>query len=321
MTSSGALVVTYLRSTGAVTETDTTAQSRTWLPVAAAAAVAVLVVVGVVLANLGGPGDSFSLASSATIPSGHAADAVVRDGDTVRGSGLVVAVPGQPVRFCAPVATGGSTPLSGCPVGVRVTGVDLSRLTSIDHDRGTVNGMATLTGSYRAGTIAVTDQSPYHLRKYDPYDDQPPCGEPDGGWPKGEVNPDAASSYRSRNRDTVELVAIMRPAKGESVLYVVTDGDPTAAGNALLPVYGKALCAVRGKYTTRQIETARAMLDRHVGSGLTKADSAGGPTIDRQGRVQVTADVPVIDDAFAKDVDAQPAGLVQLTVWLRPTGN
>jgi hypothetical protein len=30
--------------------------------------------------------------------------------------------------------------------------------------------------------------------------------------------------------------------------------------------------------------------------------------------------VPVLSAAFAKVVDAQPAGLVQLTVWLRPTG-
>ena len=53
---------------------------------------------------------------------------------------------------------------------------------------------------------------------------------------------------------------------------------------------------------------------------LTDVNNGGGPTIDSHGNVEIEADVPIVTDAFAKAVDAQPAKLIQLTVWLRPTG-
>ena len=84
--------------------TSNRSDTPTWLPFAAAGALVVLVIVVTVLLNSGGADDTFDLRTSATIPSGHAAAAVVHVGDTVRGSGEVFVPPGGPMRFCAPVA-------------------------------------------------------------------------------------------------------------------------------------------------------------------------------------------------------------------------
>jgi hypothetical protein len=293
---------------------------RTWIPFAAAGAVVLVIVATTVLLNLGGRSDGFDLATSATIPSGHAADAVIHDGDTVRGSGVVVAARGQPVRFCAPVVTADSGLSAQCRLSVPVTGVDVQALSSRHTAGSTISGLATLTGTYRDGRIAVTEQKPFRTPRVVLNQDQPPCHEPDGGWPSGAADPSAAVRYQRAHPGSIEIVALLHPSARQTVIYVVTNGDPTTVGSALDAKYGDRLCAVAGKYTPEQLRAATSAVTSEVGSGLTKPDTAGAATVDRYGRVLVPADVPMVSAAFAKLVDAQPAGLVQLTVWLRPTG-
>lgn len=283
----------------------------TWLPFVAAGALVVLVVVVTVLLNSGGADDGFDLRTSATIPSGHAAAAVVHIGDTVRGSGEVFIPPGGPVRFCAPVAV----PADGspsCPLSIALTGAAAHTLNP-GHD-------VTITGVYHGASIAVTSVTPVPGHQgVSVGQDVVPCAAPDGGWPNGEIDLGAAQQYQATHPGDVVIEAILRPSKTAAVAYVVTSGDPTNAGDALTKRYGKRLCVVQSKFSTQQIAAAKRLVNAHLGSTLTDVNVGGGPTIDPHGNVIVDAEVPIVDASFARAVDAQPARLVQLTVWLRPT--
>lgn len=280
------------------------------VPVAAAAAVVLFLIVITVLLNSGGGSGGFDLRTSATIPSGHATDAVIADGDTVTGTGEVLPAAGGTARLCAPA---GLTVGSHCRLWVRLTGVEPGRLGA---DR-----RATVTGVYRHGSIAVARMSPAgDSRPAGPGHEVVPCVAPDNGWPDGTVDLGAANRYRQAHPGTVVLVARLRPAKAAEVVYVVTSGDPSAAGTALTKSYGNRLCVVQSRFTSSQIATAEQTLVSRRGGGLTDVNLVGGPTIGAHGAVEVDATVPIVDESLAKAVDAQPAGLIQLAVWLRPTG-
>lgn len=288
--------------------TSARGEGSTAVPIAAAAGVVLIMVVVIVLLNSGGSGDGFDLNTAATIPSGHAADAVIHNGDTVRGSGAVVVERGGKALFCPPVATIEGRP---CPSGLALTGAGARKVVGMHS--------ATITGVYHGGSIAVTDVKPY--------DDHPshrfghdivPCAAPDGVWPHGDVDLSAAQSYRQAHPRDIVLLAILRPSPASAVAYVVTSGDPNAAGTALTKVYGKRLCVVPSPFSPQQIAAAKQLVISHVGTALTDVNTGGGPTTDAHGKVEINAVVPVISESFAKAVDAQPAGLVQLTVWLRP---
>jgi hypothetical protein len=280
----------------------------TWLPFAAAGAVVLLVIGVTMLVNSGGTDDNFDLRTSATIPSGHAAAAVVHVGDTVRGSGSVIVGPGGTARLCPPVA---SVEGDTCPLGLALTG-DVSNLAHLHS--------ATITGVYHGRSIAVTSATPAPShRGLSVGHDVVPCAAPDGGWPKGEIDLGAAQQYQATHPGDVVIEAILRPSPTAAVAYVVTSGDPTNAGNALTKAYGKGLCVVQSKFSTQQLAAAKRLVNAHLGSTLTDVNVGGGPTIDSHGNVLIDADVPILDPSFARAVDAQPADLVQLTVWLRPT--
>jgi hypothetical protein len=305
-----------LRLTGRVGETGVTPrreQGSTVVPIAAAAVLALIVIVITVLLSSGGSDDGFDLRTSATIPSGHAADAVIHDGDTVRGSGAVVVGRGGKALFCPPVASiEGQT----CPLGIALTGSAAHKLVGMHS--------ATITGTYHVHpgqrSIAVTDVKPFDDRRSHLVGrDVVPCTAPDGGWPRGEVDMSAADSYKTNHPRDIVLVAILRPSPTSAVAYVVTAGDPRAAGTALTKVYGQRVCVVQSPFSVQQIDAAKRLITAHVGRSITDVNSGGGPTIDSHGNVEIEAQVPIIDASFARLVDAQPAGLVQLTVWLRPS--
>src|SRR5437870_11364499 len=79
----------------------------------------------------------------------------------VGGSGLVVASSARDVRFC-----GGPTTLAlrpgppRCGNGVRVEGVDLSRLANRVSRHGATWGLAYLAGSFENGALTVVRQGP-----------------------------------------------------------------------------------------------------------------------------------------------------------------
>lgn len=314
-----------MRCTGRVSDADDPGQRRapSWLPFAAAAALVVVVAVVAVLLRSVHRGDGFSLATSSTIPSGHAAAAVVHDGERVRASGTVVVGPGRAARFCGPVAEaarGQRAPV--CRPAVVLDGIDPTRLTGAHTRSGRTVGQATITGVYRHGRIQVDRQAGYRPRP-DPLHALPPCAAPDSGWPPGPAvdrRLPAVQRYEHRHPGAVLVGTVLHPSRGRSVVYVITSGNPNPVGDALLPVFGKRLCVARSPYSPAEIAAARRLLAAHLGTALTDVTSTGGPTADDHGRLEVPASVPVLTSSFAHQVDGQPAGLIQLKVWLRPSG-
>jgi hypothetical protein len=225
---------------------------RRWAPVLAATVVAVAASVLAVQTRDGGTEDlarrttgdvSLAMAWSP-------ADQVVRDGMRVRASGTVLAVPGQPVRFCAPAITPAwagpdenGTPR--CPHWVVVTGVDLDTLVDRAERAGTRFGTASLTGTWQSGVLAVTDQGPPAPPAM--YRSPPiPCPAPAGGWKAtGYIDNKALFAYVNGHDDRFRRPWVGYVDGGVEVLVVeVVRGDVGADRDELRRRYPGNLCVV-----------------------------------------------------------------------------
>ena len=158
-------------------------------------------------------------------------DAVVQNGDRVRGQGGVVALPGRPVRLCSgggpqtgvDVAFRGPIPTPAyCPVGITLVGADLDRLGARQERDGAVWGTAEVTGVYRDRTITVTGQRVppvTDLEQQKPLTDEFPadCHPPAGGWPQREVQDmpgiDRADQYVAAHPDVLGSLSIAYPKR------------------------------------------------------------------------------------------------------------
>jgi hypothetical protein len=252
-----------------------------WQPLAAAAAVVVVAAgaIGVVAARRDAERPATPAAAGYTPAP---VDTIVRDGDRVRGEGLVVALPGAPVRLCTgsrpdtgPVATprsAGGLPPESCPVGVTLVGVDLDRLTDRQEQSGAVWGTAEVTGVYRAGTVTVTAQA---IRSTDAGKGLSPalpadCPVPPGGWPRREVQSlpgiGQAGQYVAAHPDVLASVSIGYPEPtpsgrvGTQVLLVGTTGDVGSAIRAVRRFYAGSLCVRKVAHSRTQLQAARAVL-------------------------------------------------------------
>jgi hypothetical protein len=273
-------------------------------------------------------------ASSVQTRPRHAADSgslgllVLHPGDTVKAGGEVVSIPGRPVRFCAPVPEGGSTwgnRIRWCPVGIDVTGVDLSKLSHRTEKSGRVSGWATLKATYAPGELTVVEQRAYHDSEHLFDFSKVPCSPPAGGWPRGRKNDNlltkTAERYRHRHPGSIIDLAFLRPSQRQVLLYVLTRGAPAPVRSALRRYYGKRLCVVRSHFSQAQISHGRhvliaAMQGPHP---MTSPYDAGGPDLrQKDDQPQDSAAMPRISAWFARQVDALPRHLARVTVWLGP---
>lgn len=293
--------------------------------VVAASVVAVVAVAGGVAAYEGQRSDNAGVSATARpgdVVSGNASSFVLHDGDTVRGQGGILAVPGRPVRFCAPRivadsgSTGGKAPRN-CP-GVTVTGVDLTNLASRQVQDGVITGEAELTGTYRHGSIAVTSQLAT-TGTPDFFHDYVPCSAPPGGWGHSDPNSGPALHYQKQHPGTVIEVALLRPARHQVLMYVLTAGDPGPVRSALTPAYGRNLCVQQSRYSQAQIHDARHV----VGSTMSNHPTlytpyAVGTGLAPDAQVAVDVSVPILDAHTAHLIDSAAPGLVHVDLWLRP---
>lgn len=271
---------------------------------------------------------------------------VVRDGTRVTGTGSVVAVPGRAVRFCAPVARAdigyapGQEPAPEyCELGVDAEGVDLEALASPREKEGAVEGQATLTGTYRDGTLVVEEQEP--PTPHTPGDEvegPPPCEAPEGGWPRdpallrgpghepeGDANmlaeQPAMDRYRAEHPGDVVQIALLRPFP-DSVLMGVSAVDEAAAeraAEALLPAYGKRLCVVVSRFTRAQITAAQAEIRVGSDEGRRLGVMGGaGEGVSDDLQVEVGYDVVMVTEELQRRAQEHPPGLLVLRPWLVP---
>ena len=261
--------------------------------VAGAAALAVLAgVVGIAAArgSAGAPAGSAAAPAPRPAASGAEAplappDAIVHDGDRVRGQGQVVALPGRPVRLCSGLVTQVARfaypmPVPAyCAVGLTLVGADLDRLADRHERDGAVWGLAEVTGVYRDRTVTVTaqDAPPTAAARLKPDAPALPadCPAPAAGWPRREVQAlpgiDQANRYVATHPEVLGSLSIGYPeptrsgAIGTQVLLIGTTGEVTEATRAVRRWYAGSLCVRSVPHSRAQLLAARAVLT----AGLT----------------------------------------------------
>jgi hypothetical protein len=321
---------------------------RRWvLPALLAALVTAAVAISGVLVTRPDKPAALAAAPKRDVPM---ADLVVRDGDLVRGFGMVVAEPGKPVRFCAPDADasiGGpelpdadAAPVAPACPGVTLTGADLGRLTDREEHDGTVSGAAWVEGRYHAGTVAVTRQTPVSpaAPAPDPLGGPlppPPCAAPDAGWQPGQLDDGAVGtldSYLEAHPDQYGGDEISYPDGEPSpsddpepppgpgptqVLVVGSVLDQARAQRELAAIFPGNLCVTRAAHTRRQVDAVAARFDPLLGK--TPQAYQSGPDY-FAGRYTVNLfllDEPTYATLTGAD---RNSGVLAADPWLRPLG-
>lgn len=270
-----------------------------------------------------------SFPSGSIVGSGHVHDYVLRDGDTVRGVGEILALPGRAVRFCDPLpfldnatVSAGDPYFRYCADGVDLHSADLTNLAGRKQQGDKIYGFAQLTGKYRHHTLTVTHQIATTPARDQIYTD-PPCSPPAGGWSTTYRSLDPIRVYKRSHPAKVIEIAYLLPSRHHRVPYVITAGATGPVRTALTPAYGTDLCVARSRYTRQQLDSANTkmkslLLQQTSPGSLTALTAAGGIDLDRQAQPDVPAEVAVVSRNLATAVDALPQGIVQLQVWLTP---
>lgn len=255
---------------------------------------------------------------------------VLQAGQHVSASGRVVAVPGRPVRFCAPVAEAAVGFAKGhepaptyCAQGVDVQGVNLQALMNRREKDGAVEGLAALDVTYDGqGSVSVVHQGRYRDANDAPEPpDRVPCPAPAGGWPVGAADENldvtAMDDYAHAHPEVVVTSALLRPSTTQAVAYVLTTTDAAPVAAALGPAYGTSLCVVRSRFTQTQISHADDAFTALMQHGPVYVVGAGGLGPDAQPIVDV--ELTAVTPKIAALADRQPSGLVKLEPWLAPS--
>lgn len=270
---------------------------------------------------------------------------IPRDGDSVEGSGLVVAAPGKPVMFCPPLPTAGVGTVPGQPepppecdaaIGVRVTGVDLGRLFEAGTRAGVRFGWGTLRGTWRQGTVAVTAQGqPAAEDPIEPPDGVPPgCAPPAGGWHPGsgtdEIGDTGFQPYLDGHADQLAEPYIAWPhgfpsgptdspaytGKVNVMVVPVVSGDVDRIRADLTRVYAGNLCVVQappGRFSQQHTKQVMAAVDPLM-TNRSRIYQAGG---EGTGRVEVR--VSYLDRDLYAALSRVGLDNIVVVAWLHPT--
>lgn len=254
-------------------------------------------------------------------------DTVVRDGDRVTGASRIVQLPGQPARFCGSefttdvgYAPGEEPAPYDCPNGVPLEGVDLDRLADRRRSGGAVEGWATITGTWRAGTITVEEQDdPPPLGEFG-LRQEPPCPAPEGGWPHGperdsmDAELQALKGYWAEHPSDPDRFAQLHVSPTQTLFGLVVS-DEAAKAQAeldLRPLLGDRMCVVVARHTDAELAAVR---DSDL---VRRPESRGGGMHlgeDLQAALQLS--VLFVTEELAAAVAEHPEGLVELEPALR----
>jgi len=263
---------------------------------------------------------------------GRADRLIVRDGDTVEAVGQVIATSGRPALFCPddylyPASLDGLPP-SCEPDGLILTGVDLNVLSGRSVDKDTITGWAKLRGVYRAGTLAVSQQtaeSPQRSQAPFPYE-TPPCAAPPGGW-KGHPDNNAIGDYIKLHSDRFNyltgFVYSYPPNAKWDPVYIgdhewvivvgVSSGNVTHAQQELHRRFGPNVCAVPIALSSAQILTAQ-----HAIRPLAKDRSNHIYMTGTSAFQPVLVKLTVLTDRLYAKFPIAVLTAIQLDPWLRP---
>jgi hypothetical protein len=284
-----------------------------WQPIAVALAVIALTAGIVAVAAVRRPAGPPPAVGPTGVPTDAPTEAVVHDGDTVRGGGEVVALPGQPARLCGRrivnLLPGEDEQLPPCEVWVTLLGADLDLLTGRHERGGAVWGYGWFTGTYRDRTLTVTRQEPPPEPQASPppHGDLPAdCPAPPGGW-RGDVQADpdinrVARWLAASSRVTASL-RIARPTANQTptVLLVGTTGDVEATRRQLRELFSGSLCVVRVRHSDAEVRAAMAAIRQAMQDPKLRArygiSLPGGEQVSDAGEPTATYSVMVYDEA------------------------
>jgi hypothetical protein len=302
-----------------------------WQPVAVAVVAVVLLGGGAAVITATQPGRVPPAGLGAAPAPVPWSELLVRDGDTVAASGLVLALPGLAVRLCAPAAVvvprapAGLQPPAYCEAGVTLHGADLSALGGRTEAAGAVWGDAWIEGTFRNGNeVTVTRQGPPQPGPDEPeYPRLPPCPAPAGGWQPGSSDFAALSRQVTAHPDRYSDLSfgypsgIASPGPGyvpTQVALVGTVGDPATAERELRPLYAGNLCVFRIPHARSAVAAGLRRVQTSYLSNLVFEAQPDYPA----GRVRVR--LVVINDFGAgvlRDWDGG-SGIIDARPWLRP---
>jgi hypothetical protein len=212
--------------------------------------------------------------------------------------------------------------------GPDVLGWDWEMVEGEVSSRRTTSGEYHVVGTWDGEALTLTEppREPRNSERSPQADSSTPCKTPDGGW--AVVDPatttwrgyQAAVAY-AEEQDGLGSVWVDRhadvvgslPMSGfeEAVLNVTFSGDPERHERELRARYGGPLCVLPAEHSATQLRALQGQVN-DVLRGTVLATSVG-----IHGRVRVR--VPVADQEVRNRVaDIDPAGLVDLTSWLRP---
>ena len=314
-----------------------TNDGRARWPVVVAAGAGTLVVLVAVVLVVNRPPDTPQEVAAPPVASGAADPAamVVDDGDTVEASGQVIAAPGKPARFCAPVpvpAIGRIDAPPACSPGIDVTGLDPAKLTDVTVVKGVTVGQARLRGTWRAGVLEVTEQGPPVPPTAVEFDDTVPCPTPKGGWKPGgdadrnamhqyiyEQHPDRFRQLRVAYPDGPPTGVTTGPQPTQVTVVEVVAGDPAKEEQQLHKLFDGNLCVVAapGRPSLARQEQLReqvtAGLDPLMSDPANGIWSVGGDDV-------LTVELMMLTPKLYEQLRAVGFDLLRPAPWLRPAG-
>jgi hypothetical protein len=304
---------------------------RRWVPALAAASVAAIAVAVTITMLPDRSGSTGPVASAE-------AQYLVRDGDRVEATGMVIAAPGRPVVYCPSP----QSPEDSCPANfaVTLTGVDVGRLAEPSTLDGVRYGYARLRGIWHHRTIAVDEQSmPAANALYGPLEMQTdttvPCPEPAGGWPvptPGRDLPSTAAVRRLTEQQPERFGAtwVAAPEGGPpgkdwtvpAVLVVnLLKGNVDQARREIEPLYDGPLCVSRGAVTESRLREAgyvvqRLLLDTR--NGIWAAAGAGPTRTTSDHEKPINVLLLVVDERLYGEFQQIGLDLLRLHPAVRP---
>jgi hypothetical protein len=308
---------------------------RRWVPVLAAASVAAIAVAALIV--LPGHKETPQVVAPSNddpllVHNGDVAQSgdLVHNGDKVQVDGQVIAAPGKQPVFCPPLAQPaigylkGKEPAPVCPANfeVKLTGVDLDRLSLPSTIKGTRSGQAHLVGIWNNRTLAVQQQSAPVMEQPVPPESKVPCAPPAGGWqPGGIVEPvgPAVDAFFNARGAELEAPAVRYPqgagVNAPVVLMVgVAHGNVDAVRTAIKAVYSGNLCVFQAKFSRNEVAKTGAA----VSALMPQKNLAISSTAQSVGAHPVSVDLLVYDEQAKAALTAIGLDMLDIQPYVKP---